>query len=181
MPLCNEGLPLDARLVRRMAEGDRSALGALYRRHAPRLLGIGLRILRDRNEAEDVLHDVFLQAWSTAAEYAPERGSVGSWLSMRMRCRSIDRLRRSDRARGIDASLNLECWGGTTTLPAWAGESRPVERALQHLSGLQRQVLALSYFEGLGSTEVAEVLGVSVGTVKSRIASALAKLRLALV
>ena len=94
----------DAELVGRMARGDRSALGALYGRHAGRLLGLLLKILGDRAESEDLLHDVFLEAWRRAGDYSAERGSVAAWLVLRARSRAIDRRRSVPRARSVPLS-----------------------------------------------------------------------------
>src|SRR5215510_10120109 len=83
--------PDDAALVAAAARGDKPALGVLYDRHARLLLAVGLRILGDRGAAEDVLHDVFLEAWHQAAAFDPARGSVRAWLVTRMRSRALDR------------------------------------------------------------------------------------------
>ncbi|MEO8553642.1 MAG: sigma-70 family RNA polymerase sigma factor [Kofleriaceae bacterium] len=80
----------DAALVRAMAEGNRQALAALYARHAGLLLGIALRIVRERREAEDLLHDVFLEVWRAAKDFDPKRGRVRTWLTIRMRSRCLD-------------------------------------------------------------------------------------------
>src|SRR5690349_1771596 len=81
----------DARLVAAVAAGDKGALAALYDRHARLLLVLGLRILQERAAAEDVLHDVFIEAWHQAAAFDPARGTVRAWLVMRMRSRLLDR------------------------------------------------------------------------------------------
>src|SRR4051812_40937878 len=91
----------DAELVARMARGERAALATLYSRHAARLLALAVHILRDRAEAEDLLHDVFLEAWQKAASYSEERGAVSAWLSLRARSRAIDRRRSVPRTRAV--------------------------------------------------------------------------------
>src|SRR5207302_5897321 len=78
----------DAELVRAMASGDREALAKLYERHSQILLGLALRIVRERREAEDLLHDVFLEAWRCAKDFDPNRGRVRTWLAIRMRSRA---------------------------------------------------------------------------------------------
>jgi RNA polymerase sigma-70 factor (ECF subfamily) len=83
----------DIVVLRRVASGDQSALGVLYDRHSSLLLALGLRIVRARREAEDVLHDVFIELWRHAGDYQPERGSVKSWMLLRMRSRCLDRVR----------------------------------------------------------------------------------------
>src|SRR5262245_29250764 len=90
-PSSQAGQEDDERLIARAVGGSRDALAELYDRHAPLLLGLGARILGDRGLAEDVLHDVFLEAWHHAREYDPARGTVRAWLVTRMRSRSLDR------------------------------------------------------------------------------------------
>src|SRR5712692_6603075 len=85
--------PSDPELIERIAGGDRQALAALYDRYASSLLGAGMRTLKQRRDAEDVLHDVFVEVWQQAGDYDPMRGSVKAWLFLRMRSRAIDRLR----------------------------------------------------------------------------------------
>src|SRR5262252_9903085 len=80
----------DVRLVAAMVAGDAEALARLYERHAPLLLGLAMRIVRDRREAEDLLHDVFLEAWRSAKDFDPKRGRVRTWLAIRMRSRALD-------------------------------------------------------------------------------------------
>jgi RNA polymerase sigma-70 factor, ECF subfamily len=171
----------DAALVSRMARGDRSALSALYARHAPRLLALAIQILHDRADAEDVLHDVFLEAWQKAATYSVERGTVGAWLSLRARSRSIDRRRAAPRAR----SVPLEGFGVDGPIdpsvdPARIRDHRRIGQAFAVMTADEQEVIVLGYFEGLSSSEIAAKLGAPIGTVKSRTRSALHKLRGAL-
>lgn len=168
----------DAPLVRAVARGDQAALAALYDRHAPLLLAVGRRILGAPREAEDLLHDVFLEAWRAAGDYDPARGSVRAWLVMRMRSRALDRVRAAGRAKVV--------LGASDAQPEVAGEpqdlGRGVDRArvlvaLERLSPEHREILELGYFEGLSSSEIAARLSVPIGTVKSRVARGLAQLR----
>jgi RNA polymerase sigma-70 factor, ECF subfamily len=168
----------DPALVLRMARGDRSALAALYARHAPRLLALTVAILRDRGEAEDVLHDVFIEAWKSAATYAVERGTVTAWLSLRARSRAIDRRRAPARAR----SVSLEASGQPVAVdpglePGRIGDHERLARALSALSAEEQEVIVLGYFEGLSSSEIAVRIQKPIGTVKSRTRSALGKIR----
>ncbi|MEZ4468804.1 MAG: sigma-70 family RNA polymerase sigma factor [bacterium] len=101
-------IDLDTRLVLGMAQGDKSALGQLYDRHAPLLLGVALRLLGDRPEAEDLVHDVLIEAWQRADTYDPARASVRSWLLLRLRSRALDRLRsaRISRRAGVSDEVS---------------------------------------------------------------------------
>lgn len=165
---------VDADLVARMAAGDREALSRLYARHAPILLGLALRIVRDRREAEDLLHDVFLEAWRAAKTFDPKRGRVRTWLAIRMRSRALDlkksaRVSRNAGDTGLDALVDE----AATRSP----DHTRVRAALAALGADQRRVLELAYFEGLSCTEIADRIAVPVGTVKSRIAAGLERLR----
>ncbi len=165
-----------------MAQGDNSALGVLYDRHCPILLATAVRILGNQREAEDLVHDVLLEAWQKAGDYDRARGSVRTWLLVRLRSRALDRWRRAGRIK----VQTMEARTLDDILPALAddpGQSLDHARlrlAVQELPLAQRRVLELAYFEGLSSTEVAEQLAIPVGTVKSRTAAALAKLRAAM-
>ena len=171
----------DADLVARMARGDRPALSALYARHAARLLALALQILHDRAEAEDLLHDVFLEAWQKAATYSTERGSVGAWLSLRARSRAIDRRRAAPRKRSVSLEVSgIEAPSDPSVDPARIRDHRRLGKAFAAMTVDEQRVIELGYFEGLSSSEIAEHIGVPIGTVKSRTRTALQKLRVAL-
>jgi RNA polymerase sigma-70 factor (ECF subfamily) len=166
----------DIDVLRRLAAGDKGALGVLYDRHAGLMLALGLRVLGVRREAEDLLHDVFLEAWRHAGDYDPRRGSVKTWLLLRMRSRCLDRVR----SHGFSRVEPLEAE------PARSGAAERHERSmdgararalLERLPAAQRQVLELGYFEGLSFSEIASHLDIPIGTVKSRVSAAMAKLR----
>jgi RNA polymerase sigma-70 factor (ECF subfamily) len=168
----------DEVLVIAMARGDRAALAALYARHASLLLGLALRIVREKREAEDLLHDVFLEAWRSAKDFDPKRGRVRTWLAIRMRSRALD-LQKSARVSRNSGDAGLE-----TMVDEAEGASPDhgrVRTALAALGQDQRRVLELAYFEGLSCTEIAERIAIPVGTVKSRIAAGLDRLRSGLV
>jgi RNA polymerase sigma-70 factor (ECF subfamily) len=164
----------DEVLVAAMAAGDRAALATLYERHASLLLGLALRIVRERREAEDLLHDVFLEAWRTAKDFDPKRGRVRTWLAIRMRSRALD-LQKSARVSRNTGDGGLELL--VDEADAASPDHGRVRRALAELATDQRRVLELAYFEGLSCTEIAERVAIPVGTVKSRIAAGLDRLR----
>ncbi len=168
----------DAALVARLARGDQAALAELYDRYAPLLLAVAQRMLGARREAEDLLHDVFLEAWRSAHDYDPARGSVRAWLIMRCRSRALDRVRATSRAKVV-LSERGEVPERVEPAPDLTLR-RDQEKALAALAALapdQRQVLELAYFSGLSAAEVAQALGIPIGTVKSRTARGLAQLR----
>lgn len=168
----------DVELVVAVARGEREALATLYDRHGSPMLGLGLQLLRDRGEAEELLHDVFLEAWKRAGDYDPARGSVRTWLMLRMRSRCLDRIKSAARSRTSPAGEHLERIAGT--VPATAADAIDAARvhvALKALPDEQRQILELGYFAGLSCSEMADELGIPIGTVKSRLHAAMKKLR----
>lgn len=169
--------PDDAALMGAIAGGDRQALARLYDRHAGTLLAVGIRMLGSRREAEDVLHDVFLELWRRSADYDAARGTVRTWIAMRMRSRSLDRLKSAAFSRTAPIDEVGERGPTSDDDPAMAADRTRVRRALAGLPPEQRAVLELAYFEGLSSQEMAARLAIPMGTVKSRVAAGLAKLR----
>jgi RNA polymerase sigma-70 factor (ECF subfamily) len=163
---------LDTELIALVARGQRPALGALYDRYAGLLMAVLTRVLRDRTEAEDVLHEVFLEVWQHAADFDPARGNVRAWLVMRARSRGLDRLRSLGRARALPEDPSPDA--PVEVAPA---DALTIRRALSNLAPELRQLLELGYFEGMSSAEMAAHEGLAIGTVKSRVARALAELR----
>jgi len=176
--------PSDEDLLTRIAGGDLDATGELYDRYATILFPLALRIVRDRAEAEDVLHDAFVAVGDRAGQYSRDRGTVGAWLVTLVRNLSIDRTRRRDRrgnlARDVIAHEPVAKVADPEELTAAAGTREKVRRALASLPDVQRITLEVAFFEGLSYPEIAEREGVPLGTIKSRAARAIMSLREAL-
>jgi len=177
-----DGPGADRTLVARMAQGDGDALAALYDRHAGPVYSLAVRILRDTRDAEDIVQDVFTQAWRQASRYTSTRGAVVAWLLTLARSRAIDRLRaRRVRPEGasndaaaiplIDASPPIE------HQLLSAEQVARVRAALDDLPLLQRVAIELAFFEGLSHVQIADRLEQPLGTVKTRIRLAMGKLR----
>ncbi len=171
----------DLRLVGRLASGDLDAAGELYDRHAAKVLALARRILRDDGDAEDVVQEVFSQAWRTATRYEAGRGTVAGWLLMIARTRAIDRLRARQARPDTTGDVLLDRMPGPTapasdTLIASELFAR-VRRSLITLPAEQRTALELAYFEGLSQSEIAARLAAPLGTIKTRIRTALTTLR----
>lgn len=174
----------DMDLLASIARGEAGAMGELYDRHVTTLFPITLRILRDRAEAEDVIHDAFVAVSERAGQYVPERGTVIAWLVTLVRNLSIDRTRRRDRrgvlAREVIAHEPPPEVPSPEALTSEASEREKIRRALSKLPDAQRQTLEVAFFEGLSYPEIAARENVPLGTIKSRAARALAALREAL-
>jgi RNA polymerase sigma-70 factor (ECF subfamily) len=174
--------PDEHALVRRIASGDGEALTRLFDLHSPVALGLLVRILGDRAEAEEVLQEVFLQVWTQADRYDADRSAPRGWLLMLARSRALDRLRRREARRRreeetaeAESRLAVEPHG-TERLEAAERQSR-VSSALGSLSPEQRHCIELAFYEGLTHTQIAERLKAPLGTVKSRILLGMSKLR----
>lgn len=175
---------LDIHAMRRICDGDDAAVAELYDRYSAVALGLAIKIVRDPQEAEDVVHDAFVAVVERADQYKAERGTVVAWLVTTVRNLALDRTRRrTRRAQITDEELRhepLEPVQDPESL-SWAAREREiVRRALETLSPSQRHTLEVAFFEGLSYPEIAERENVPLGTVKSRAARALAALRAAL-
>jgi RNA polymerase sigma-70 factor (ECF subfamily) len=166
----------DIDVLRRIAGGEKEALGVLYDRHAGVMLALGVRIIGVRRDAEDLLHDVFLEAWRHAGDYDPRRGSVKTWLLLRMRSRCLDRVRSHAFSR-TDALASEPMRSGVADKVERHLDGARAKALLDKLPAGQREVLELGYFQGLSFSEIADALGIPIGTVKSRVSAAMIKLR----
>jgi RNA polymerase sigma-70 factor (ECF subfamily) len=166
----------DAELLARVGEGDREAFELLYRRYVRPLFGLALRRLGDRGHAEDAVQDAFAAIWRSASTYRPERGAAGGWLYTVARNAIVDRLRRN----GLSTDAELPELVSSEPGPPERAEdsyvSVRVHRALEELQPREREVIELAYWSGMSQSEVADYLGLPLGTVKTRTRSGLAKL-----
>jgi RNA polymerase sigma-70 factor (ECF subfamily) len=172
----------DQAALERIAGGDHDALADLYDRHARPIYSLALRILQDQADAEDIVQEVFSQAWRQASRYDAARGNVAAWLLTLARSRAIDRLRakraRPDRTAEEVEPADIADQAVSADLQLLSAEQvARVRTALDALPLLQRMAIELAYYEGLTHTEIAERLEQPLGTVKTRIRLAMTKLR----
>lgn len=162
-----------------------SSLRDLYDRHANIVYSLALRITKCPADAEDVTQEVFLQAWRQSARFDAERGSVEAWLLIMARTRSLDHLRRDKRNpnNGLDPWCLYKFAHASPHVDVVAATAQQVEQARVALARLpveQRQAMELVYFEGFTHSEIAVLTSQPLGTVKSRVRTALKQLRMEL-
>jgi RNA polymerase sigma-70 factor (ECF subfamily) len=168
----------DAALVARIVQRDESALAALYDRYSGMLSSVLNRILRDSQAAEEILQDIFYQLWRSATQFDASRGSLPGWLLVIARNRAISRLRRHNPASGEELLENTVVLA--TNLESTIAQQQlvgKVKGALDSLPKEQRAAIELAYFEGLTHSEIAERTGDPLGTVKTRLRSAVETLK----
>jgi RNA polymerase sigma-70 factor, ECF subfamily len=159
--------------------GDQQAMGELYDRYSSLIYSVALRMLGDTGAAEDILQEVFMQLWRKPAVFDSARGSLAAWLAVIARNRAIDAIRKRKPETDIeDVIVSVE--------PDLAGEAERnrtadhIRRKVSEMPDLQRSALEMAFFEGLTHSEIAAKTGTPVGTVKTRIRTALISLRTAL-
>ena len=170
----------DEALVALVARGDEDALAELYDRVGRIAYGLALRVLRDERHAEDAVQEAFLQVWRSAATFRAERAKASTWILTLVHRRAVDLVRREER-RQADPLTDDSAAGAApeeTDEAAWLRfERERVQAALKQLPDVQREALELAYYGGFSQSELAERLGVPLGTIKSRMFAGLARLR----
>jgi RNA polymerase sigma-70 factor (ECF subfamily) len=173
--------PTAEALLAACAAQDRDAFQALYRRYSPAAYGLALRVLRDEQLAQDALQETFAQVWFDAGRFDPAMGSGRGWILRLAHRRAVDRVRReeADRRRGL-------AWGTGQLEPdhdavaevvELRSDHRRVRAALTALTPLQREALDLAYRRGMTQSQIAEHLGIPLGTAKTRLRDGLHRLR----
>jgi RNA polymerase sigma-70 factor (ECF subfamily) len=166
----------DAALLALVQKGDEHAMGSLFDRYSKVVYSVALRVLRDPSAAEDVLQEVFMQIWRNPTSFIATKGSLGGWLAVVSRNRSIDVLRRKRPTESVEDMVLASSYN----LANDAEQHSMMEKArsvIQLLPMEQRKTLEMAFFDGLTHSEIAEMTGEPLGTVKTRIRSALIALR----
>jgi len=171
----------DARLMAALLRQESAAADALYARYAPRIYGLGLVLLKDRADAEDLVQDTFLKVWRTGSAFDPRRGSLDGWILLIARSLAIDLLRRRTVERKRLSSLSSVTDVTVELGPEWHTEQRDliehVLKSMHRLPPRQRSAVALAYLGERSSAQVAKSQGIPLGTVKNRIRAGIATLR----
>ena len=168
-------------LLVKVAQGDQQAFADLYDQTAPRVLGLVKRLLKDHSQSEEVTQEVFLEIWQNAARFDTTRGSASSWMLTMAHRRAVDRVRASQAGRDRDLKIGVRDlepgYDSVTESVEIRIEHERVERALGRLTELQSQAVRLAYYGGYSHSEVAAMLGVPIGTVKTRLRDGMIRLR----
>lgn len=168
-------------LLERVATGDQAAFSELYDQLVPRVLGLITRLLRDRAQSEEVTQEVFLEIWQTATRFDPNKGGAATWILTMAHRRAVDRVRASQSSRTRDTKIGIRDFTPEYDNVSESVEVRieheRVEKAMLRLTELQRQAVTLAYYGGYSHSEVAEMLSVPVGTVKTRLRDGMIRLR----
>jgi RNA polymerase sigma-70 factor, ECF subfamily len=162
-----------------VARGDEAAFAVVYDRAAPVVLGTARRILRDPAQSEEVMQEVLLEVWRSAARFDPAAGSAAAWITTLAHRRAVDRVRSEQRAaqREIRAATAAVAYDEVVDAVEASLDRERVRRCLAGLTELQRESVTLAYYGGYTYREVAQLLGVAVGTVKTRMRDGLIRLR----
>lgn len=166
-------------LLTRVARGDLAAYEAVYDRTAGQVLGIVLAVLRDPAQSEEVAQEVLLDVWRSASRFDADRGSAGAWLATLAHRRAVDRVRSEQKAaeRELRVASSTVAYDEVTEAVEARLDRERVRRCLSSLTELQRESVTLAYYGGYTYREVADLLGVAVGTVKTRMRDGLIRLR----
>lgn len=168
-------------LLERVATGDKLAFSDLYDEVAPRVFGLVKRLLVDHSQAEEVTQEVFLEIWQSATRFDPNKGGAATWILTMAHRRAVDRIRASQSSRDRDLKVGIRDFEAdydhVSESVEVSVEHERVEKAMGRLTELQRQAITLSYYGGYSNSEVATILSVPIGTVKTRIRDGMIRLR----
>lgn len=168
-------------LLREVARGDRTAFAEVYDRISGRVLGLVTRLLRDRAQSEEVTQEVFLEIWQQAGRFDANRGSGISWVLTMAHRRAVDRIRASQKSHERDLKIGIRDmereFDGVSESVEIRVENERVKRAMSRLTALQREAVVLAYYGGYSHSEMAQILGVPLGTVKTRLRDGMIRLR----
>jgi len=168
-------------LLALVAQGDQAAFAELYDQIAPRVLGLVRRLLRDHAQSEEVTQEIFLEIWQNATRYDSTKGGASTWIMTMAHRRAVDRVRASQSSRDRDTKIGIRdydaAYDNVSETVQVRVEHERVEKAMLRLTELQRQAVSLAYYGGYSHSEVATLLSVPIGTVKTRLRDGMIRLR----
>jgi RNA polymerase sigma-70 factor (ECF subfamily) len=162
-------------LLVQIAGGTQAAFGALYDEISPRVFGLIRRLLVDHAQSEEVTQEVFLEIWQNASRYEPSKGGASTWILTMAHRRAVDRIRSSQSGRDRDVKIGIRDY--VSDYDNVADTVETVKEAMSQLTELQRQAVTLAYYGGYSHSEVAAMLSVPIGTVKTRLRDGMIRLR----
>lgn len=169
----------DSGLLTRVQSGDQEAMTALFDQYAPLVYSVAMRVLKDSGEAEDIMQDIFIRLWREPGTFISGRGSLGGWLTVVARNRSIDVLRRRKFSEPVEP-FSLATRADLANEIERNSLMEKVRSVLRDLPEEQQKSLELAFFEGMSHSEIAEKTGDPLGTIKTRIRLGLISMRKAL-
>jgi RNA polymerase sigma-70 factor, ECF subfamily len=168
-------------LLAKVATGDQQAFAALYDLMSSRVLGLVARVLRDHAQSEEVMQEVFLEVWQNAARFDVSKGAATTWIMTMTHRRAVDRVRAAQSSRDRDTRIGIRDYlidyDNVAETVEITLENERVKKAMGRLTELQRQAVILAYYGGYSHSEVAEMLHIPVGTIKTRLRDGLIRLR----
>lgn len=168
-------------LLQRTSTGDQDAFSALYDLLAPRVFGLIRRLVIDHSQSEEVAQEVFLEVWQSAARFDPNKGRAIGWIMTIAHRRAVDRIRAAQASRDRDTRIGIrdlpQAFDEVAEAVEVRVEHRRVEGAMSRLSDVQREAVGLAYYGGLTQSEIADRLGIPLGTVKTRLRDGMIRLR----
>lgn len=168
-------------LLTAVGRGDRTAFATLYDAVSSRVLGLVIRLLRDRSQSEEVTQEVLLEIWQNAGRFEAERGSAMSWIFTIAHRRAVDRIRSAQKSHERDLKIGIREMGrefdSVTESVEIRIENERVKRAMGRLTPLQREAVVLAYYGGYTHSEMSQMLRIPIGTVKTRLRDGMIRLR----
>lgn len=168
-------------LVQRVACGSHEAFAEMYQQMSPRVMGLVVRLLRDRSQSEEVTQEVFLLIWQNARRFDPERGTALAWVLRITHSRAVDRIRSAQRISDRDLAVGVRdfpvAFDCVTEAVEIRIESDRVRQAMRRLTTVQREAVALAYYGGYSNGEMAELLCIPTSTIKTRVRDGMISLR----
>ena len=168
-------------LLREVADGSRAAFAEVYDRISARVMGLVTRLLRDRAQSEEVTQEIFLEIWQSAAKFDQNRGSGMAWVLTMAHRRAVDRIRSAQKSHERDLKIGIRDmereFDGVAESVEIRVENERVKGAMARLTPLQREAVILAYYGGYSHSEMSQILGIPLGTVKTRLRDGMIRLR----